>query len=181
MENIRFIEVCRVEMNGTKSSSESDGTITFPNFTITAGVEGIYSLYYQLSLKSKVKSQIIPFFLESQVALVESLNIPPLTADIGQILSTQPQVRVTNTSGLPAVGKKVIVFSWPEPYFDPQSPANSWIYAQKFATLTGEVSQLTDINGEVTFTSLTVGDIYYIYIYIYRSQGVIIRKCTYTS
>jgi hypothetical protein len=105
-----------------------------------------------------IQSEVFNTYVSSQIFELESLNSLSLLdpIELNKPLKVQPQVKIKDSQGKPIKGKRIIAYSWVDPYFVDEiqyknSPSNL-----KFFILKNTISEPSDSNGIAVFKDLTV-------------------------
>ncbi len=74
---------------------------------------------------------------------------------VGEPLPIQPRILLQDVYGNPVANKTVVAFSWPEPRMS-GTPSDFLVADNKFAWLSGDESEPSDVNGIARFKNLQV-------------------------
>ena len=128
------------------------------SYAFIRGPEGLYKICFGNS-KVTCSSPTWVFF-SSNVYKMVMLNKAEMLAKMplfsGQVWEVQPQIKLSYSDGSPVVGKRVAIFSWPEPEYNPDKGTNAFTDAIKFAFFENSLSLPSNNDGVAIFKNLTV-------------------------
>lgn len=143
-------------MEGYTGITDNFGTYNFNDFIVTWGPEGLYAFQVYTTTGAYVYSEIFYIFLITQVSSLQVLNDYKGNFTVGTPFSTQPSVWILDFNGKEVPGKYAVMFSWIEPRYGDSTGVPGMIDGRKHFVLSGDVSEISNINGTATFSNLTV-------------------------